>query len=667
MNNRFVQITDYCIIEYQFSDLQGPTVLTDDLLVIRNSITDLDQVCSVNPTQYTAIQTNNQQDYTVIYIDGNQFVLNDSRGAEQDYAEFSGSNITVTEISSQSMQYDIVRLHFISGYNFAGYDALIFQLRLWQNNQAYCYFANIAIDAGMAANTMYFNPRPMYITDAFYDRYIEIHVPSIGNVNSRYYNGYLTQSQQLGALITPNGDGTYAGLQTAAPIGVVLHQCNLGAPILNTNDNTNLYTTYISQVSYQTSIPQSSNFDGLSLYISEATDGDYLIYGALYNGAPIDDFITLLNSTNPLNNWIIIHQLLVYEKVDGGNEILTKKLMDIQEDNFAVPNQFRPILQYAGRDTAFSVDYQCRIMNKLDGQQVLATASMTSMSPTKYGKSSQVIQLNGYPDAYKIYNKIVKSPYEATRQFIEPTLGAVAIQGTTSATVNTVTNNVYVPIFINANNVSVSQASSFLTQSNQTSTLIYGQGAIRLLLTPFDNAIQLTFYNTTTGTPTPQNLNFGATQFNITFIDDSGATMSFAAAYSTDSATLASGQLSFLIPKVSSQSLMLYTSRAFYVTALAADGTETLLYPGFWVRVDEYDQIATANTAAQAQASGSTSSTSVMLPNTATSTTAATTSTTASTTGTSIPGYVQSQPTADQQISPALNAGVDPSQPTTTS
>lgn len=626
--NRFVQISDYCIIEYIFGDINASDVIKDDFFVLRNSVTDLDQVFNANPTINTSLLTNNIQDYTVIYVDGNRFVLDDSRGAEQAYHDFAGDHMSITRYTSQSIQYDTIRLHFISGFDFANFDALIFQLRSWQNNEKYCYLANVLIDAATASKTMYFNPRPMFITDAFYDRYIEIKAPSILNVNNRYYNRHLVQSQQLGAYFTPNGDGTYAGLKTNAPLGVVLHECNAGTDILNTNDNENLYVTYVSSNSYQTAIPQISEFDGFSLYIEEATDGDYIQYGGLYNDGPVSDFITQLNSRNAHDNWILIHQLLIYEKLDGGSEVLTKKMMDVQEDSFDVPNDYRPILKHSGRDTAFSVDYLCRLMNKFDGQQVLATASFTSFSPTKYGKEPQIIKLDGYPNSYKIYNKIVKSNYEATNQFVEPTLDQFKAANTDS-TGTVVEKQVYVPVFFNSNKISVAQRSSFTTTNTQNTELIYGQGAIRMLLSPFDNVFNFKFYDTNSGTPVPLNLDFGATKFNIVFIDDRGARLSFESTNDTTNASLKAGEVSFKIPKSNSEAIILFSSRAFYITSNTVDNRETMMYPGFWVRIDEYDQITNAETQAKAGASAS----SVMLPSVGATTTA-------STSGVDIPGYI---------------------------
>jgi hypothetical protein len=110
---------------------------------------------------------------------------------------------------------------------------------------------------------------------------------------------------------------------------------------------------------------------------------------------------------------------------------------------------------------------------------------------------------------------------------------------------------------------------------------------------------------------------------------------------------LKAGELSFKVPKSNSESIMLFTSRAFYITSSTADNRETMMYPGFWVRVDEYNQITTAQTAATASASGN----NVMLPSVGSTTQPASAS------GVDIPGYIPPQPTSDQEKSSAFSAG----------
>jgi len=128
--------------------------------------------------------------------------------------------------------------------------------------------------------------------------------------------------------------------------------------------------------------------------------------------------IKLYTSNNPNDNysdftdtygigsakWTIIHEISVYEYFPGA-AILSQKYSFTQDSNFGEVNYFRPILKNADIDSSYSIQYTCRLLNRMDGTQIIRKASFSSTDPKKYGlKFTRLYVENLIP--YKIFNKI---------------------------------------------------------------------------------------------------------------------------------------------------------------------------------------------------------------------------------------------------------------------
>lgn len=601
-NTRYIQLTDYCLLEYDFYDLNPVTsnVIEDDIILTRNEDTNINQIYhpdSADPT------IRNFQDVSTIFIGDNKFVYNDTE-VVPNYSQYN-SDISQDTLSSNDIPYDVVRFHFISGFNFDEFDALILSLAHLQNNNLENYFFQILVNPNTIESLIYLNSRPLFITDAIYDRYIQIKIPSIQALNEEYYSSS-TPGNTLAGLLTPTDEGIHSGFIENAPIRVGIHECIDGNPITNEDDEDVIYEVYNSEKFSQASIPQISKFEKLGAVIQEASDGDYIQYYATDDGAFIEDFIGSLNESNPNDDWVVIHQLLIVEQV-GSAFIQTSKIIDIQEDRFDEPREFRPILQNSDSAVSFSIDYLYRLLNRRDGDQVIRRGSFSSLDAKKYGKEIEPIALDGLPRSHKIYNRLMNPTNDVTKLFMEPTISS---ELSTSSESEVVERDVYIPVFFNVNRVGVTNRNTTVSNSNKEDDVIFKQGALRILLTPLDNTYKFKIYEILDNIPSPLNLDVNSS-FYIVFTLNDNDTVRFSHMEDNRLENLSAGEIAFSIPKDNSVEILNNNNnnRIFYIISKGDDGTESIMYTGQWNKSSEQDQIDTAIDTAKSEAVNNTEDT----------------------------------------------------------
>ena len=93
------------------------------------------------------------------------------------------NNLTETVISGFNVVYDRIKFHFISGFNFEDFSALILSIQNKQNNGVKHVFSNIIFSNDTMSSLLTFNPKPLFIANSLYDRFIEFKIPSIKNIN----------------------------------------------------------------------------------------------------------------------------------------------------------------------------------------------------------------------------------------------------------------------------------------------------------------------------------------------------------------------------------------------------------------------------------------------------------------------------------------------------
>lgn len=604
--SRFVSLSSYCVVEYMFEPLGSLDYYTDAFYLLRNSNTGTNQIYN---TDLSVNTTFNIKDVTVTEMPNGRFAYLDSE-IVPNYTDYD-TNLTQTTVSGNNVVMDQVRFHFVSGFDFSDFEALILNISHQQNDGENNIFANVLLSPDTYSTLITFNDKPLFLSSALYDRYVDIWVPSIKNINEEFQTAPV-QANTFAAEITPSG-ANFCGLVYNNPFSIKLLTCNKKHILYTANAE---YETYeVGQV-YEATLSQSNEFDGVGASIQEAASGDFIEFFMTYNSAFPEELISMLNKRNPANDWIIIHQLSIFEQV-GSNFIPTARQVFFQESDFDEPNVFRPVLKYANIAATVSIDYLVRLTNKLNGEQVIREASTVITNPKKYGKSLINIPLNDPPSSHTVYNKIIKKDFEASSLFVEPvsindrptqTGGINAPTPTLNGGVKVVTKTEYVPIFFSNNKVSISNKSALVTSANGLQEIVFGPNSLRFILSPFDNFLKFKFYtefksnaNSNAATIIPLDLNLSNTVFRMVFDTDSGKISvdnMNSALYENPS----SGELAFKIAKKDSEAIITSAAKTVYFISVSQDGTETLLYTGQWRKPSEQADVDAAIATAKAEA-----------------------------------------------------------------
>jgi len=594
--SRFISLTQYCVVEYMFDALGSTTYYTDDFILFDNAHLGIHQIVNDDNSYGT---TKNIRDLTAVPIGHNSFVYIDSE-KYPNYITYD-DQISETTLTGYNVVMDQARFHFVAGFDFDNFKALILSVKNTENDGKSNLFANILLAPETIAQLISFNPKPLFLGNALYDRYIDLMVPSIKNINEDYKTAPV-QSSTFAAAITPTDIG-YSGFIYNNPIAIGLAECGSRKTIYTTIGQT--YESFEVTEYFEATLSQSNEFDDVGAAIYEAPDGDFIEFYLTYTSGFPSDFIAMLNSRNPADDWIIIHQISVFEQV-GSAFFNTSRFVFFQEDKYDEPNFFRPVLRKANDAVSMSIDYLARLTNRRNGEQIIREASFTLLSPKKYGKKLITIPLMDKPQSQKVYNKIIKKNFEASKLFIEPTLNSE--QATTVTSVKTVTKIEYVPVFFNNSNVSISHTNSLIKNKDESEEVVFGPGKLRFILSPFDNVIKLKVFTTNTlsskNTLISLDLNVNSTKYRLVFETSSGK-VSINNVNDSNLENLSTGVITFNVSKKDSESILQSTIRTVYLVAAAQDGKETLIYTGEWRKPTEQSEVDSAVATAKEEANQS--------------------------------------------------------------
>jgi hypothetical protein len=581
--SRYIRLKDYCLVEYIFADNTAP-LTTADFTLLKNGNLDVHQIYNSNANR---IATGNIYDFTSVPIGENKYVLLDEEKPVT-YLDYD-PNIIVTDLGTvNNFVYDTVRFHLNSGFTFENFLALILTVKNTENDGKNNIFTSLTFNAKNADLLLKFNPKPIFLADRVYDRFIEVRIPAIKKLNATYYStAFPAQASTFAAKITPNNN-TYKGFINESPIIFALDECDR-TEILNTEDT--FYEVYITKDHAEATLPQVSEFDDLGVHIAEAADGDYIEFFATYNGGFPADFIGNLESRNSHDDWVIIHQLIVYEQIGSSfNEVA--KFIHYQDSKFDEALAYRPVLNNAANALSFSIDYTVRLTNNNNGDQIIRTGSMSSLSPKKYGKHLIKMPLASLPQSQKIYNKLIRKTIEATELFVEPEFNRnVPVDPNMP---NAGTRTVFVPVFFNYNRINLGYKNMLISEADVSDNIIYRPGDLRIILNPFDNLYKFVVYNKQDNLVKPLNLTFNSI-YKLVFWNNSDR-IEFSNIQDSAYEDLENGQVVFKVPSRSASIILNSNNREFYfVNINKEDLSETVLYYGFWNKISEYDQVRANN------------------------------------------------------------------------
>jgi len=590
--SRFLNLTDYCMVEFIYSNTN--TQQECDVYLVDNKLNNTHQFFASNGIDNV---THNIQDYSAIPYGNNKFVRLDE---ENDILDSSPSYVKSPLIHAQAF-YDTVRYHFVSGIDVKSYAGLVLGVKNLENSGKYNIFSSLLLTSLNYQDLVTFNTNPIYLAGTIYDRYVDVLIPSIKKMNNLYYSlpdddpdpldgDDQTKKTTLAAKLTltdaSNLDGNFTGFLRENPITFFIDECG-SVTNLVTDDAT--YEMYVSSHHVEASLPQINEFDLLSCDIYEAADGNYYMYHAKYNGGYPGEFLASISDAN--SNWVIIHQINVYEYTAHGGVIKSSSITTYQQDEFDSPNLFRPIIKNAGVAVSFSMDYMVRLLNQSNGEQIIRTAStMRNSGVNRYGKNTVAIKMDAAPSAHKVYNRVFKSKLTQSDLFMEPEFNhaskGTSVSASSSGVVERITRY---PMYVDYNKISVS--STALPQADYSGdSVVYSQGDLRVILKPFDNNLKFRVYYNSNGNSVPMQLD-PVNVYKLVFIVNSrNDKVMFDHVTDENTARLVDGDVVFRIPSVDSAKILASPVRDFYITSYNYSTLqESVVYHGFWHKPSEVD------------------------------------------------------------------------------
>lgn len=561
--SKYVQLAPYLVMEYRYADQPNPEAyfvntgspaigfnkLVNGVLEDSNGQPSEDiQIMNLDANQTV---TQNTRNNSVVQINQNSFITLNP-GLIVPYNDFNSSltntaNLQITFPSNIQVIYDSIRYHILAGYNLNNIDGLVLQAQYLDVDGSYVTFSQIKLSKG-SSQTYTLNPSPLTIGSNIYDKYYEVKIPSLVDMNNKYAAASPSNKQfTLAGLTSKSG----RGYQTAAPIRIKAYQ------ILNTT-STNGYETYGVDLLASLSLESTDPFKNIGAYIAPSDQGDYFEYFATDDGGFPEDFILFQNSIG--NSYYLQHTIETLEQV-GGALLNTSNFSNIQTTAYDVPNLLRPIVRYTSVASSFTLRYTMTLVNNKDQSRLIRIATYTSMDVSRYGAEIQPLQLQVLPQQQKIYNKVaggtnilipqnnINAPKQITRfsnVFIDRNL------------VNTSLTNLV---------VNGTQISDDLNSETTTNAAVsYGVGQAYITVSPFDNYYKFTFFQKASD-GTIKNIDLSSSgDFSMVFINNQNNKVKAPSIVDNNIAKPAKGELAFKVDETLSTQILQFTNRKFYIS-----------------------------------------------------------------------------------------------------
>ena len=554
--SKYVQLTPYMVMEYMYADQPNPetyNVNTGSTTVSYDKLSN-GMVQSIGGTADNGVQIFNQsENYSltknttldnVVRVTDNSFIpLNPNYIIP--YNDFnpkltSTADLPVDFSSNFAIVYDSVRYHILAGYNLGNIDGVILGIDFLDVDGTYVTFSQIFIDSGFAGQYT-LNPSPLMIGINSYDKYFEIKVPSLVNLNNQYISSP-TPSLTPAALLSHSGKGFVVG----SPMRIRAYE------VLNTTLTTG-YVTYGANLISTLSLESEDPFRNIGAYIAPADTGDFFEYFATDNGGFIEDFILFQNSIG--NQYYIQNDIKVFEQI-GTAFIQTANFYTIQTNAYDIPNLYRPIIRNAGVASTFNLRYTMTLVNSVDQSRVTRIASVTYNNPAKYGAYIAPLQLQNLPQVQKIYNKV------ATETNI-----SVPSTNPTPRIIVKYSNVFYERNLVNTTMANLVVKGTTITQADGGSDeTVYGQGKAYIRISPFDNYYKFTFYKQgAAGNTQLIDLESSGTYYMV-FINNSNKKVSAPSIDDKNIANSAKGELAFKVSETLATEVLQYTNRTYSIT-----------------------------------------------------------------------------------------------------
>lgn len=618
--SKYIQLNPQILLEYIYQDPALPTVIDTDangarIMVLNNTYTGTNFMFTEdNPF----VPTGNYRTYSAIPLNTNRtryaylttnVALNylDYDTNLPDVATLLAQLSTVPNVPVNNVQYDIVRLHLVSGFNFATQgDGFIFEVQFTDKSGKKQNLTSIAYLNTDSYEVI--NPNEFVVGERLYSKYIELKIPALSYLNSV-------------STVSPNVTTTLPYVLTNSKGVKVTSMIDFSLKTIVTTEVVNGYKYFLTGNDVSTSISMTDEYSGLAAVVEESANGDYFELYGTYNGDLYEDFIISLDQ-QPNTKIIVFHDVRVIEQV-GIDFIVTSENSFLQSGDFGIPYRFRPIVLNSAVATSYRIEYTLRIFNTVDNSQIIRQAQYSSFDVKKYGRRIRKINLGVEPVVAKVYNVLPDN---------KPVINLTSYnnlnvtQDSSTATVQTE----FVTSFVDRNRISASVSAVKIvpstvqqgdviptakTQTVQSSDIplkldqianadkVYQQGEGPIAITPFDNFYMFIIYNNAkssalgVGEPQLVDLTQVGTMY-INFFDAvTGLKIKLKSYNNIKELNPVNGEVVFKIPTDEANKILGITDKTYYISTVLETGggtsEETLLYTGTWYNSkDKADKVA---------------------------------------------------------------------------
>jgi len=551
--SKYVQLTPYLLMEYMYADQpqpedhfvnSGPSTIGYDKLI--NGYQD-NAVQIFNPNGDYDL-THNSASNSVVQISTNSFITLDSNLIIpfNDYSDklTNTADLPIVFPSNLLVIYDTIKYHIRAGYNLSNIDGLILKIEFQDQNLNYVTASQILLKKGTEQDYE-LNPNPVVIGSNIYDKYFEIKIPNLKDMNYKYLaaSDYF-RPQTLASLISQSGDGFVSD----APIRISAWQ------VQSTTDFEG-YSRYDSARIALLSLEQEDPFSNIGATIKESAKGQFFEYYATDNEGFVEDFILFQNSIG--NSYYISHQIEVLEQI-GAAIIETSRFESTQTTAYDSPNYYRPIVRNAAYSSSFFLRYTMSLINSVDQSRVIRISSYASNNPAQWGTTITPIKLQNLPQVQKIYNRVYST-------------SSISVGSSNTESPPPIEIIRYTNVFIQQNYVTATSANltftnGNLTQNNGTSNVTaLGSGKLTISISPFDNYYKFKFVKAgPNGIPVEIDLS-NSGLYKIAFLDNSGNKNYVPTLLDNDIAKPALGELAFKMDETQSTKILKFTDRRFFI------------------------------------------------------------------------------------------------------
>jgi hypothetical protein len=462
------------------------------------------------------------------------------------------------DIDQDFYKHDKIKVHIVAGYNFDEVGGFLLQVRAMDTSNNMVDLSNFTwIKQVVGSDVLKFSSEPLYLGNRFYDKYTELLVPSV---------------QELGG---KTGENIEKALKIKLLSDVYITYSTI------TEVDNHLFN--ISEA-VNVQLPVTSSADNFNCFISESVVGDYIEYYAIWNNEIIGEYIgdiesgriALYTSNNPNDNfeefveiygtsaakWVLIHELQVYEHIPPTTTLLTQRFQFTQDGNFLTSNKFRPTIINADIASSYTIDYICRLMNRMDGSQIIRKASFSSTNPKKYGLKFDRINVDNFIP-YKIFNRVSGEK-------------ANIIQG------SNLIKTQYSKIFYDTTNVLL-----------DVNNVVMPQGTGLLFLKRGDSTYKFKFERLNQDTTPSQLENVdlsGVYNYTLLFVLDNGLKIEVYPTYSNNMNTTL-GELEFKLKREQTRTLLEQINNTYSIIIKNPDGTQYTFYEGLFYSNKDYSKI----------------------------------------------------------------------------